>query len=447
MKRHALRILSALLSAVMLLPLLPVVAIERDDYTNVAHQDRVYDEILFSDTNGSALVSSGTATKWSKFQPKAGTNKQTTDPLDPNNKVKQFSYTGGFLLQKDYIPTDKASVFATSILIPELTEGVFPSLITFKMIGKIFFSLTYDGAAGDYTYDLFGRTGKVAPNTWMRLSLYIQHCTQASSTTFDVQFSGTFDDSVEGDKDLYVFSEAVSGTGSTIRVDATVSGGEAGFLLDDTYSYIPGDFWAPKPTLPTYENDPARNYRLDGRITLDFGHDFLLSTYSPDLFSITGPDGQPVEYDLIFDPMRPSKVIIDFSSHPLATNTTYTLHRAAGLTDVTGQVLPAADQTFVTRGEEGSLPAKLPLYETPENGYVMPDRYNTGYRCDYEDLVDFYEKYPLFGTSSTIVITEELARAYDYEFCGFKLADEDEPDLDKKKSCAIFVIATSPVYL
>ncbi|MBP5210057.1 MAG: InlB B-repeat-containing protein, partial [Clostridia bacterium] len=449
MHRFILRSLAVLLCAAMCLPLLSVVAIERDDYTNVAHQDRVYDEILFSDVNGTAGVSSGTAAKWTKLQPKPAAQGQAADPLDADNKVKRFSSTANFYLQKDYIPTDRASVFATDLLVPAPTAGDYPSLLTVKMLNVIVLTLTYDGAAGDYTYDLFGRTGKVAPNTWMRLSLFVRpdETQGLAAAAFDVQFSGDLVDASEGATTGYAFSETVTASGVSMVINVTVpAGSEAGFMLDDTFSYIPGDLWAPTPATEGY-GDPGRNVKLDGKVTLDFGHDLLISSVSEAMFSVTDPLGAPVEYDFLFDPLTPSVVAFDFGAHPLATDTVYTIHRAAGLTDVTGQVLPAGDATFATRSREGEFPSKLPVLEMPEEGWVMPDRYNTGYRCDYEDLVDFYEKYPLFGTSSTIVITEALARAYDFEFCGFKLADENEPDLDAKQTFSIFVTATSPVYL
>ncbi|MFA5561222.1 MAG: hypothetical protein WDA00_01080 [Eubacteriales bacterium] len=82
-----------------------------------------------------------------------------------------------------------------------------------------------------------------------------------------------------------------------------------------------------------------------------------------------------------------------------------------------------------------AIPPELPLLEPPAGGYVMPDLYNTGYRCAEEDLVDFHVKYPSFKPGGAVTITEALATEYNYEFSHFRL------------NGSIKVTATSPVYI
>ena len=54
-----------------------------------------------------------------------------------------------------------------------------------------------------------------------------------------------------------------------------------------------------------------------------------------------------------------------------------------------------------------------PVYN---NGFIMPDIYNTGYTSRFEDLVDFDKKYPGVGCT----ITASNAAKYNYTFEGFK---------------------------
>ena len=445
------RILCMLALVAMLLSSLPlsVLAIERDDYENIAAQNYEQDTVLFSlDYSGGISISSGDVKRWNKYSHNKTTygdgircTEAVNDPLDETNRVGKFFANSNAKLVKSYLDGRGGDfVVATDMMIPTPAEGSYPTGLTVQMGNAVLLTLTYDAASSRYSWTVGEQMGYLRTGAWFRLTLYCAPSTDegaAAGDTVGTMFLSGALENEDGASLTCVKATDLAFNNSTAQMTIQTvvpSGSVSGFYLDDTVYYLAGDVCAAS-VIPTLYGDPAGNLDLAGKVTVKFNHELDLTTF--DLSKVrlyTTDETVTVPYtSLAFDPTRSDTLIYDFSQHPLSTYTDYYIAFPEGVRDVCGLEMTETVVSFTTKGEKDSRPAPLPLVTPPEGGYVMPDEYNTGYRCAEEELVPFLEKYPLFG-STQVIVTEELARAYNYEFSGFIL------------SGTIKITATSPVY-
>ncbi|MBO5790015.1 MAG: Ig-like domain-containing protein, partial [Clostridia bacterium] len=449
----------ALLAAVMLVCSLPMAAfaIEYDDFENIAKKEYTEDEVVYASTYESNSVSSTGKDRWNSFYPSVYMD-AIADPEDSTNKVGRFFSAGSsrnatLAATKNYLfaKEGKDFILSTDLYIPLcVDEQNYPVTISVKVSSTVALTLNYNSQSGLYDWTFGGtESGTVAPQSWFHFSVHATPSQTAgfAQSTMDVQISGsTVKDktgaSVSAVKEsgLALSFNNTADKGGSLQIATTVPeiGGTkiaGGYYIDNTRFFIPGAFRITDVSADTY-GDPAENVNLNGNVTVKFNHDMDLSTLDlSKVRLVCGTDDSDVPYtSLTVDPARPSTVTFSFAEDTLQTYTDYYIYFEDTLSDVSGEQVYEPSASFTTKGTQNSRPAPEPIIEEPAGGYVMPDKYNTGYRCDESELVPFNEKYPLF-TSTAVEITEKLAKEYNYEFSHFTLTG------------SIIVTATSPVYI
>ena len=145
------KILAVLLLVTMILSMLPagILAIERDDTTNIAAKDYAEDTFYMNDLDGGSSVSSGSINRWNAIR--NGTKTNITDPQDEGNTVFSFATSGdteAYMVKNliiGAITTQDSFVFSIDYKLPSHQEEG-PSNEYFKLVlfGYTALSLTYD---------------------------------------------------------------------------------------------------------------------------------------------------------------------------------------------------------------------------------------------------------------------------------------------------------------
>ncbi|MFA5561223.1 MAG: Ig-like domain-containing protein [Eubacteriales bacterium] len=402
--------------------------------------------IMQLDYSSGVPLSSGTASKWNRFHPKTYLD-TIDDPWDDQNEIGRFFAASSSGATKSLLDFAGEFVVATDLLIPPPLSGAYPSPVQITLSSAVLLRFDYDEVTEEYQYTLGTQTGKYAPGTWLRIMIYGAPDAESgfSNTGLLTRVYGAAGALTDATGEpVTVLTHAQSGFSYTTKEfiinftmpkEADVGfSSEGGFYLDDTIMYGVGDFQPGALAVPHYQ-DGARNVRLDGVFTIAFNHDLDLATFDSTAVRVYDGTGEDHAAVITFAPEQPDRLQISFASNPLSTYSDYYIDLGEGVRDITGRALPESLLSFSTMGIEGAAPLELPLIEPPEGGYIMPDRYNTGYRCAEEELVNFYTKYPLLS-GGDIVITEAIAQAYNYEFSYFTLTN-----------ATIRVTAHSPVHI
>ncbi len=440
------RVLCILLICTMLAGVLPLVAsadaIGRFDNENITDKSYLEDTIIFGHTGSITSPSSSADGAWNRYY--AGVDrsfKAVADPLDATNTTIQAYAKGNISLEKNRaFPETGEFIWEYAVMIGEPVEGDPVTKLTLRTFGRDDAVFTLNADKTTYTYSFGTHTGTVKLGTWMR---YVCHVipgaegTKSADTLSYISLYGNFTDQTAGTTKGYQMT--VTGVDKSLNAMLSMeiaSGSHAGFYIDDVYLYRPGDFGPATITPDTYEGDANSNVVLDGKVHIQLYHRLNASRFDPASLKLYDDKGDSVDMDVIYDHARPDKITLDFSAHPLKTDTIYTLVFPENSSDDTGRLMKETELTFRTRSEEGESPARIEVVKEPDGGYVMPDLYNTGYRCAREELAVFGEKYPDLAGAGWVEITEALARKYNYEFSHFVLSD-----------VALKVTATSPVYI
>ena len=424
----------------MLVSLCPLyaVGVEREDTENIAAKNYKEDTYLVRyDYNAWPGVSSNSAAKWNRFYPSEGSGNMA-DPLNPDNMVGYFKAAKSTNATKKFLEATEEFLFGNSLMIPTPESGSFPTAVTLKLSGKEVLKYTFDSAEGHYVWTSFGQTGIYEPNTWMRLICHVIPDSEQgmAAAKMDVYLTG---DTLNADGEplpfLKIGDQSIAYSAGEFNIGITsLEDGTCSVLVDDTVMYLPGDF-APATVTPTKYGDAAGNLDLAGTVTVKLYHELDMSSFDVADIRVYTATEESVPYtSMTIDPAKSNQLVLDFSEHPLSTYTDYYIAFPDSARDLCGKAMMEPVISFATKGEKDSRPAPLPLAEEPAGGYVMPDPYNTGYRCAKEDLVPLSEKYPELSAVD-VVITESIARKYGYEFFGFT------------HTGTIKVTATSPVYI
>lgn len=448
------RILSVFILMAVLLSCVPasVLAIDRENTENIAQKNYTEDEPVFYTSYESLSISSGAPDRWNGMYPRTKVE-AIVDPTDSTNKVGCF-LSPGSTATKQYLVAQEGKPFAfsTDIYIPTCTDGVsYPSAVYVKLSKTVILTMTYSTQSGLYTWTIGSKSGTVAPETWFHLSCVATPSTTGGflQSTATIQISGNLKNSsgtaISSAKATGVALQYDNSTTSTacLQVYTTVptnASGEkipGGFYLDDTRFYIPGDLYKANVETDSY-GDPAGNVDLNGKVKITFNHDLDMSSLDLSKVRLYTSADESVPYtSLTFDKANPRVLTFSFEEDTLTTYTTYYVNIGDTVRDLGGNVIKTPVISFDTKGQKDSRPAPEAIIEAPEGGYVMPDRYNTGYRCDESELEDFTAKYGITPRSDTNVaeITEDLARKFNYEFSHFKT------------TASLKITATSPVYI
>lgn len=409
-------------------------AIERDDTTNIAAKDYAEDTYIFTEYDGDKGVSSGDPLRWNGIYP-AG--KQTSvDPIDAQNKLSHAYHSATFSLHKNMNYASGTYMAGTTLVLAS-PEGITPSNITVSLHGKTVLYLSYKGATESYTYNFMGeQTGTVPKDTYLRLNMLVVPEGSTSKATLKVTAQGQFSDSDKGECAYLTTSTATVDykSNTNLSYTATPNASEAHLYVDDTYLLTPGDF-APSTITLESAGDTFFNYVLDGKVTVKLYHEPDPATFDIANVRLCNKAGEDVPFtSLAYSYAHPDTLLFDFGGDALAPNTDYYVHFGEGVKDILGGEMYEKVAKFSTKANPGDIPP-LELVALPKEGFVMPDTWNTGYRCHFDELVPLGEKYTEFASGYNFVITEAIARKYNYEFSHFK------------GEGVIYVTATSPVYI
>ena len=457
MKNRILALLLALSFVILPLPF-PLTATAGGEDGDAAGP--VEDTILFSNASNNTSASSGASNnRWNKLQPGGYTGMSVTpDPENPEvNVTRVLGKKSGCVLMRNRIPTDSESVFeAAFYIVPPVSGSSWMTKLTVKLQQNTLLTLTLNGATGRYDIESGSFTGSVAKETWFRTAVDILPDGNGKADLRFVLLGDILD--AEGNP-LKGFTETfakVPYTDGAWHVYFNVPEvSEAGFLIRSAKNYLPGDLVASNPILPKDEEGNTVTY---GQIALPLSHVPDPSTLSAGAVHLTTADGDAAVVSDVRYRESDNALLLDFSRHPLIENTQYVL-RIDGIRDISAKAPYTAVFTFrptlAGMGGSGSQPEEsdVPAYETPltlpEYGYIMPDRYNTGYRCAEEDLVPAHEKYPdCFGAGNTsvMVINNTTAAKYGYDFSGFSLTGEIKVTCSRPVSLHDFYLYATSYY-
>ena len=433
--------LCILLICAMLLPSLPIIsfAIDRDDTTNIAAQDYEQDRIIMRESDGTNSASSGSSNKWNQTVNVSKANAK--DPLDESNTV--FSFTGSAsksgsarknVLWDNVLAENEEIVIATDILLPSASEeGVCNDTVKFTLFGAYVLQFNYDTEKNVYHFEFDGKQYTAAPNQWMRYYIYLAFV-ETGVHAATIQLSGDLKDE-EGTALSYI-QERETITRKSIYFQMAITGKENctfALYMDDFMIYVPGDF---APASVSFESlgDYLGNFDLTGKVTVKLYHDMDLSTFDIETIRLCDKLSADVPFTSV-TLKDPATLVFDFSEHKLPKFTDLYVCFGDAVRDMMGHAMYEPSVLFTTRGDRDELPPPPEMVEYPEEGFVMPDRWNTGYRCAFSELVPIEEKYPEVAAAGG-TITESVARKYNYEFSHFI-----------NTQFALRVTATSPVYI
>lgn len=397
MKNAIKRTISLLLTLAMLLGM---ISLHTPAQTTAPEPEE--DFIFFYERSGPGGLSSSDPHRWNKSNGVRRTS--ATDPNDPDNKVGCFQTTAATstLLRKDHMSPERQTLIAMNFMYPKSIDP--PSLLGWSLFGgDLFsFSLREGGERADILFS-GAAIGSFARDAWIRIVIFYE----PTDKTATVSFGGDLQNAA-AEKTTLLHPAAITLplSNAFFNLPFTATGAQ-GFLMDDILFCHPGDLVCE----PTWEGE------CNGTLTLTFSHDIDLAV--TDLSQILLYDAAGVAYkptSVCAEPTKGGVITLDYANDPLPAHGRYEAS-VGQLRDVTGRALypDAKTISFRTAPEEEVI---VP-YIMPEGGFVMPDRHNTGYRCAFEELVPIGEKYPELGTTERVILTDAIAKKYDYTFSGF----------------------------
>lgn len=429
-----------LLAGLLLPCLLPVLhfsvaAATTDEEEPLPEETQEYreDTILMTEDSSTMSASSVAANRWSGTHPAgAGPHK---DPLDAGRTVGFVQYApqdkaSSFTVRYNQLSSAKDYLISDQILLPGAAQtelATSPTALSAFLFGTMLLRMTEDGDRYALTF-ADGTTGSAPKGAWMRLILTYDAATASAAVT------------LVGD---------LTDAGGNACTELSVAGVKCALSNPDTFHYkcevpvktsddmpgcgfyhrtsirIPGDMYLLSAGLKAIEGDTALNTHRDGDLTLTFTHDIDSSKLDVSKIRVTDKDGNALPVTSIRQPIAQTNcLVLNFASDPLPKFTTVLVHYDAGVTDFAGQSLLGDTYAAVdVYGDKGDLRPKMPIVEIPEEKHIMPDVYNTGYRCSENELEPLLEKYPLLkdhlgygGHPTTVNISDKVAAAYNYHF-------------------------------
>lgn len=447
--------LALILAISFVLPLLPIsaFAVGRFDTENIAAKDYEEDIVYFHETTGSVSCSSGNIDRWQSIS--GATKTQAQDPTNPDNYVFVLKASGSGYLTKSLSwssmseKTDNV-IFSFDFLLPSHSEGVGEEAgvknqtVSFVNAQKTYAEFTYNEEKECYEYSIFDKVGTVSADAWQHISFTFSPGEDGTNHLF-LQMFGEGIQNELGEAIDYLIVETNIDFGTlnlgqranlfSLNIKAAENYG-AQLFVDNAKMVKMYDFAPAKVETEIYEGDGFKNFDLEGKITLTLHHELDLSTVDFSHIHISDSLAQPIPFTSVtFAPGGRDTLIFDFAGNKLPAYTDIYICFDETFLDTLGQSMHQAVTKLETKGEKGEIPPAKDPIEVPVDGFVMPDEWNTGYRCAKEELVPFEEKYPEFAGKGGYEITESIARKYNYEFSHFV------------SNKTIYVMTESPVYL
>ena len=394
-----------------------------------------YREDTFLMTEASSLMSASSKVtyRWTSTYP--GSAGSVKDPLDANRDVAFASYAlqasaSSFPVRSNHLSSANSYLISDQILLPGTEQAELmtsPTGLSATLFGTTLITLTEDGDR--YAVKLAdGTTGSAPKGDWMRLTITYDAVTSSAK----VALFGALTDA-EGATCAELRSASVR-CALTDQQSFSYRCAMPAKTADDlpacgfyhrTSIRIPGDMYLLSAGLKAIDGDTARNTHRDGDLTLTFTHDIDPAKLDITKIRVTDTDGNVLPVTSIRQPITQLDcLILNFASNPLPKFTTVLVHFDAGIADLAEQALVGETYAAVdVLGDAGELRPKIPIVEIPTDQHIMPDVYNTGYRCAEEELEPLLEKYPLLadhmgygGHTTTVNISDKVAAAYNYHF-------------------------------
>lgn len=395
-------------------------------------QENREDTFLMTEASSLMSASSGVANRWTGTYP-AGAG-AVKDPLDAGRDVAFVRHTlqaaaTTFTVKYCKMSAENTYLIADQILLPGAAQSELatsPTALSATLFGTTFLTLTEDGDR--YAVQLADGTAGAAPKgAWVRLTIAYDGATSMADVALFGDLTGA--DGAPCTELRMTAKCALTNTDTfhyrcTMPAKATEEQPVCGFY-HRTSIRVPGDMYLLSAGLKKIDGDTALNTHRDGDLTLTFSHDLDPAKLDLTRIRVTDTDGNPLPVTAIRHPVTQLDcLILNFASDPLPKFSTVLVHFDAGVTDLFGQTLSGEMYAAIdVLGDKGDLRPRMPIVEIPEEQHIMPDVYNTGYRCPEGELEPLLEKYPLLkdsmgygGNATTVVITDKLAAAYNYRF-------------------------------
>ncbi|MBO5788682.1 MAG: InlB B-repeat-containing protein [Clostridia bacterium] len=436
------KFLSLILLLALLLPCFTMmaVAVERDENIDVS-QDHNVDQVVMYEQDAGQPFSSGGRDRWNKILKGNGTKTGAVDPLNSENNVlahtsevdKESRFTK--YIYMDPVAVSDTVVFSIDLLIPTPSdETIFTEQTRITLLGNAAITLTYNSEEDLYEGTYFSQSFKVKANTWMRFYNVLSPSEVETEHVLVSQLSGLMQND-EGEE-VRVLQEKATITRKTTEVLWYVKGqaGKQGLVYADNTTILkPGDFAFAKVTTEML-GDLYKNFDLEGKISLRLYHTIDMSTLDVSRIRVSNQFAEELPYTSVSLSYDAQTVTFDFAGNKLPKHETVYFCFGEGVEDLLGQEMLEPTVELETRGDKDEYPLPPDRVIIPQEGFVMPDRWNTGYRCDESELVPLAEKYPDLAANS-YVISEDVARKYNFEFSHFSHTGR------------IYVTATSPIYI
>ena len=431
--------LALVLILAMLLPCVPVFSVAEGtlDAPDVAPKYDI-DTFYMNEENGGSSPSSGSDNRWNK-----GVNSKISnisDPDDAGNKVASVAVEAGktgYLMKNIYmgaIPTTGALTISIDIKIPSPTESVTTQNVTVKLFGQSPLTLVYNSSTGKYDGTYYGEAFSVACDQWIRFYNIVEPNAAMTSASVQSQLSGRIANN-QGIAVSYLQKDTtLSMSGKTMEVHTGgATGKSALYYYDNLQISKAGDFG--EAVVSTEEfGDYYGNFNLSSNVVLKLYHSVDLTTLDMDDIRLCDKLSQNIPYTSVTVLHDARTFVFHFADHKLPKFEDVYFCFGDQIRDMYGKAMYEPTVILHTLGDSGEIPPPSDVIEVPSNGFVMPDQWNTGYRCDKSELVPLAEKYPEVVANDNL-IDEKIARKYNYEFSHFT------------HDATIHVIATSPVYI
>ena len=429
-----------LLAGLLLPCLLPVLhfsvaAATTDEEEPLPEETAEYreDTILMTEAQSCMSASSGQSYRWNSTHPAGAGDK--ADPLDANRKVGFVSYArqtaaSKFPLRYARLSAENDLLLSSNLLLPgaaQSGEASSPASLQMYLFGTTLFTMTEDGERYEVEF-ADGTVGSAPKGAWLRIVLSYDAATKSARVTMKGELTDANGAACEmldaknitcSLKDQVTFQYLCFVPAKT-EEDVAPCG-----FYQVTSIRIPGDMYFLSAGLEAIVGDTALNTHRDGDLTLTFTHDIDPSKLDLSAIRVTDTEGNELPVSGITHSGRNlNRIVLNFASDPLPKFTTVLVHYDAGVTDFAGQSLLGDTYAAVdVYGDKGDLRPKMPIVEIPEEKHIMPDVYNTGYRCSENELEPLLEKYPLLkdhlgygGHPTTVNISDKVAEAYNYHF-------------------------------
>ena len=430
-----------ILIASMLLPIIPAYSITENEWSEELDVSPQYviDTFYMNEINGSQPCSGGSYNKWNRNV--NATMANIADPANETNTIVRYISTANKTgeLHKNVnmspIPQDETIVISQDIMIPSSTENMKTDSVIVKLYGSEVLKLQYNASTNKFDGTFYNLTFTLAHNEWIRFHNIITPSGDGTNVTVNAQLSGNM---INASGDDVFFMQTTANLSKTNSEYVFLLKGRDDLqglaYFDNNCIMKAGDFGEATVTLDSFEKDYYRNFDLAGKVIVQLYHTMDLTTFNLSNVRLCNNLSEEIPCTSLKLAHDAQTLIFDFSQNKLPKYEDIYICFGDDVRDFYGNSMYEPTVIFETLGDYMEIPPPQDVIEVPAEGFVMPDQWNTGYRCDFSELTPLAEKYPEIVANSN-VIDEKIARMYNFEFSYFT------------HNAHINITATSPIYI